>query len=76
VRCSGKYETINERYLNEESRKKSQNMGKSRLFFQGKLEENEIPNYVQREPSRPASSHKFRDVHKEKWMAGRGFINC
>ncbi len=60
VRCSGKYETIDERYLHDSLAKKSMNLGKSRMIFKGKLQEGEIPTYVQREPSRPSSSHKFR----------------
>ena len=46
------------------------------MIFQGKLLENEIATYVEREPSRPASSHKFRDTKKDKWIANRDFFNC
>ena len=76
LRCSGKYETLDERYLHEELQKKGMNLGKSRMVFKGKLDEMEIANYVQREPSRPSSSHKFREVHKEKWINKHDFFNC
>jgi hypothetical protein len=46
------------------------------MYFQGKLDELEIPNYVRKEPSRPASSHKFREVNKDKWMVKQDFYNC
>ena len=45
-------------------------------MFHGKLNQMEIANYVQREPSRPASSHKFRDTYKDKWVGKNDFINC
>jgi hypothetical protein len=76
VRCSGLYETAEERFLKEEIEKKIMNVGRSRLVFKGGLQENEIATYVQREPSRPASSHKFREVKKDRWVGGRDFINC
>jgi hypothetical protein len=76
IRCSGKYETIDQRYLREELEKKSLNFGRSRMTFKGKMTELEIPNYVQREPSRPPSSHKFREVQKDRWMVSRDFLNC
>ncbi len=46
------------------------------MTFKGKLDEMEIPNYVQREPSRPSSSHKYREVHKDKWVGKQDFYNC
>ena len=39
VRCSGKYETNDERYLHDEIKKKGLNLGRSRLNFKGKLEQ-------------------------------------
>jgi hypothetical protein len=46
------------------------------MTFKGRLDEMEIGNYVQREPSRPASSHKFREVMKDKWVCKHDFFNC
>ena len=45
-------------------------LGRSRMVFKGKMSEMEIGTYVQREPSRPASSHKFRDTKRDKWVGG------
>ena len=46
------------------------------MIFKGKLNELEIANYVQREPSRPPSNYKFREVQKDKWVGSRDFLNC
>ena len=40
------------------------------MIFKGKLSEMEIGTYVGREPSRPPSSHKYREVRKDRWMGG------
>ena len=76
VRCSGKYETIDERYLHEQSLKGQMSLGKSRMVFKGRMNDFEIANYVQREPSRPPSSYKFREVQKDKWLGKHDFFNC
>ena len=36
--------------------------------------ENFIQNYVMETPSEPPVTHKFREIHKEKWISKRSFI--
>lgn len=62
--------------MREECEKKSLNLGRSRMIFKGKLSEAQIDNYVHRSPSRPASSHKFREVKKDRWVGQIDFFNC
>lgn len=48
--------------------------GKSRVACEGDMSRFEIKNYVHQTPSRPPSSHKFREVNKDKWMDKHTFF--
>jgi len=72
VRTSSEYVSEIDRVKAEQKEADAKNLGPKFLRFGGKgTKPNYIPNYINQPISDPILMHNYRDINKEKWLAGK-----